>query len=547
MTLLAAACCLLLLVAGPLSALAQNDEPTREEKIAELNAKVMANPADSKSWNDLGVIYAQNGEFEVARDAFIRAVQGDPTQGDYHRNLGLAFSRLDMYDVAVAEFQAYQRLDTMGGRDYWRLIGSAQVNAGMVDEARVTYQEGLKVLGQPANPEGMRLVLALNKLEAEAGNEQAARSLLEKYTPQAAAFLRNQIEDDAEGTQEAQSIIHNRVTMMVEDAKLMEESGLLDEASALYEGAYELAPQRDDLLPRLVAVDLKNGDSMKARVAARLARDAHPEKSGTWIATGKVYESTNRLEDAVAAYEKAYSLEEIDDLRVAIGNLHMRLGNDTEASKWLRAGVSADSTKPEVVYNYAISQMREKKYHAAIASLRSVVQQRPDMVQGWSALAQCLRATKQYGAAVAPYQKVLEMAPEAKVAYNLGYCAMKAKQHSTAIDAYGKALEMDPTMVEARYNLSLTFMNAGRYEEAAASFEAMKELEPDSYRVYYSQGLSYYYLGEYDAALEAYDMAFAQKETVNVLNNMGLVYDKLGDKKEAAKLYKQAKALKAGG
>jgi tetratricopeptide (TPR) repeat protein len=89
-------------------------------------------------------------------------------------------------------------------------------------------------------------------------------------------------------------------------------------------------------------------------------------------------------------------------------------------------------------------------------------------------------------------------------------------------------------------------MNAGRYEEAAASFEAMKELEPDSYRVYYSQGLSYYYLGDYDAALEAYDMAFAQKETVNVLNNMGLVYDKLGDKKEAAKLYKQAKALKAG-
>jgi tetratricopeptide (TPR) repeat protein len=536
----------LLLVVGPLSALAQADEPTREEKIAELNAKVMADPADSKSWNDLGVIYAQNGEFEVARDAFIRAVQGDPTQGDYHRNLGLAFSRLDMFDVAVAEFKAYQRLDTMGGRDYWRLIGSAQVNAGMVDEARATYQEGLEVLGQPANPEGMRLVLALNKLEAEAGNEQAARSLLEKYTPQAAAFLRNQVEDDAEGTPEAQSIIHNRVTMMVEDAKLMEESGLLDEASTLYEGAYELAPQRDDLLPRLVAVDLKNGDSMKARVAARLARDAHPEKSGTWIATGKVYESTNRLEDAVAAYEKAYSLEEIDDLRVAIGNLHMRLGNDAEASKWLRAGVSADSTKPEVVYNYAISQMREKKYHAAIASLRTVVQQRPDMVQGWSALAQCLRATKQYGAAVGPYQKVLEMAPEAKVAYNLGYCAMKAKQHSTAINAYGKALEMDPTMVEARYNLSLTFMNAGRYEEAAASFEAMKELEPDSYRVYYSQGLSYYYLGDYDAALEAYDMAFAQKETVNVLNNMGLVYDKLGDKKEAAKLYKQAKALKAG-
>jgi Flp pilus assembly protein TadD len=41
-------------------------------------------------------------------------------------------------------------------------------------------------------------------------------------------------------------------------------------------------------------------------------------------------------------------------------------------------------------------------------------------------------------------------------------------------------------------------------------------------------------------------MAYEQEETVNVLNNMGLVYDKLGDKKEAAKLYNQAKELKSG-
>ncbi len=536
-----------LAAAGPVLAIGGDAEPTREEKIAELNQKVLANPADSKSWNDLGVIYAQDGDYEVARDAFIKAVQGDPTQGDYHRNLGLAFSKLGMHDMAAAEFQAYQRLDTMGGKDYWRLIGGAQVKAGMISEARATYRDGLGILGASPNPEGLRLVLALNKLEADAGDDQAVRAVLEKYTPYAVKFIKGQTEEEADGVQEARAIVHNRVTMMVEDGKLMEESGLLGEASALYEAAYELAPERDDLLPRLVDVDLKNGEDMKARVAARLARDEHPDKSGTWIATGKVYESQGKLDEAVKAYEKAYSIEEIDDLRVAIGNLHMRLGNDTEASKWLRAGVSADSTKPEVVYNYAVSQIREKKYHAAIASLRTVVQQRPDMVQAWSALAQCLRATKQYSAAIEPYQKVMEMAPDAKVAYNLGYCAMKAKKYDTAINSYDQALQLEPTMIEARYNLSLTYMDAGRYQEAVDSFELMKEIEPDSYRVYYSQGLSYYYLGEYDLALETYDQALEQKETVNVLNNIGLVYDKLGDKKEAAKLYKQAQELKAGG
>ena len=144
----------------------------------------------------------------------------------------------------------------------------------------------------------------------------------------------------------------------------------------------------------------------------------------------------------------------------------------------------------------------------------------------------------------APYEKALEMRPEAKLAYNLGYCAMKAKRFDTAETAYLRALELDPDMVEARYNLSLNYMDAKRYEDAIASFDMMLELEPDSYRVYYSQGLSFYYLERNDEALEAYDLAMEQKETVNLLNNIGLVYDKLGDKKAAQNYYKQAKKLK---
>jgi hypothetical protein len=36
------------------------------------------------------------------------------------------------------------------------------------------------------------------------------------------------------------------------------------------------------------------------------------------------------------------------------------------------------------------------------------------------------------------------------------------------------------------------------------------------------------------------------KETVNLFNNIGLVYDKMGDKKKAAEYYKAAQDLKGG-
>ena len=85
--------------------------------------------------------------------------------------------------------------------------------------------------------------------------------------------------------------------------------GVLDDAEntvevggRLDEEAHELAPERDDLLPRLVGVYLKAGEEVKAGVAARLAREEHPDEVGTWIATGQVYEHGKRPDDALAAY-----------------------------------------------------------------------------------------------------------------------------------------------------------------------------------------------------------------------------------------------------
>jgi len=526
------------------------DEPGKrelsaEERISELNTKVKANPADGKSWNDLGVIYAQQENFEVARDAFIRAVQTDPTNGDFHRNLGLTFSRLGMHEMAIAEFGQYRMNDTMGGADYWRLIGGAQRDAGLIDDARKTYEEGLASMPPDLGAEGFRLVLATNRLEEEQADEEAVRNLLTKYMDPALRFIQNNPPSDTmpapDGLMEANNIVHNRVGQMVEDAKLMEQSGLDDQAARLYREAYEYSPERDDLLPRLVDVLIRQNKVIDAGVAARLARDDHPDKAGTWIATAKVHEQNERFEEAVAAYEKAFEIEPMDDVRVAIGNLHMRLGNDKEAGKWLKAGVDSGDTKPEVVYNYAVSLIREEKYHAAIPSLRSVTKQRPEMTQAWIALAQCLQKTKQYSQAIEPYEKAFELQPDPKLAFHLGSVAKKAKQYDKAIEAYNKALELDPTYTSAQYNLSLAYMRADRYEEAVEAFDKLVEMEGDSYRAYYSQGLSFYYMGRYDEALESYDMALEQKETKNVLNNIGLVYDKLGNKKEAAVWYEKAK------
>jgi len=525
-----------------------DEKMSPEEKISILNDKVLKNPADGRSWNDLGVLLAEQENYPAARDAFIHAVQCDKTNGDYHRNLGLVFSRLDMPEMAVAELGEYRKFDRFGGLDYWRLIGGAQRKAGQTDEARKTYRDGLASLMPPVG-ETFRVVLALHELETEAADEQAVRDLLDAHTKMARSFLdglagKENVEAE-DGWREASAILQYRVALLVEDGKLMEQSGLDAEAIGMYQDAYRLAPERPDVLPRLVDVYLKLGRDGEADAAAARARQDHPEWTGTWIATGKVHEKGDRLDEALTAYNKAWEIEKLEDLRVAIGNLHIRLGHDKEASEWLRAGVTAD-TKPEVVYNYAVSLMRGEKFQAAIPPLRTVVRERPEMPQAWQALAQCLQATGKLTEAIEPLEQALLLQPDAKTAFLLGSVAQKVENHEKAIGAYGQALALDPKYVKAQYNLALTLMDAKRYEEAVKAFDALIALEGATYRAYYSQGLSYFYLGKHDKALEDFEMALDLEKTANVMNNIGMTLDKLGDKKEAIAWYQKAKDFQGG-
>ena len=512
-----------------------------EEKIALLNDKLAGNPLDGASWNNLGVLLSSQSDFPGARDAFIHAVQCDRENGDFHRNLGLVFARLEMPEMALTEFNEYRRLDQFGGKDFWLLIGGAQRQAGQVADARRTFRDGLKELGTPPGTETFRLVLALKELETAEADEQAVHDLLEEWAPVAAAFL-DSTSGTAAGSQDATTILQSRVVSMIDDAKAMELSGLDAEALALYSAAYELDPARPDLLPRLVDVHLRLGRTADAEAAAAEARRTHPEWTSTWLASAKVHEQAGRLEEALVAYKKTWGIEPLDGLRLAIGTLYLRMERNQEAADWLRAGLAADP-RPEYTYYYALALVRGGKCPEAIPPLRKVVAERPDMIQAWQSLAQCLQATEQFAEAIEPYERMFALQPDPKTAFLVGSMAQRAKQTDRAVAAYKQSLELDPAFEKAQLNLAICYLEAKRYEEAAPAFARLIELEEPNYRSFYNLGLCNYFLENYEVALENFKGALALEKTVNVLNGIGLVLDKMDNKVEAASWYEQAKDL----
>lgn len=517
------------------------------DKIQILMDKLAGDPINGAGWQELGNLYASQNDFQSARDAFIRAVQCDKTNGEFHRSLGLVFVRLEMPEMALNEFNAYRELDQFGGMDFWRLLGGAQLKAGQPDEARKTFNDGLKELGNPHQPEYFRLVNALRDLETGAGNAAVARGLVTTYLAPAQAVADSLSAAGAEGDPafgEANAIVTAARAIALEDAVAAEQSGDLDAAVARYLELKRLDPSREGILPRLVDIYIKQGKVADADSAVAVACREQPTRAETWTAAGQMHEQANRLNEALQAYLKAWQMGETnDDLRVAIGNLYVRLGRDAESGDWFRAGVTP-RTRPEVVYNYAVVLIRANRVPEAITQLRRVVAERPLMTAGWMALVQGLSDTGKPAEAVAEGEKGLAAQPDPKLAFLVGVVAQKAKMFDNAINAYRLSLSIQPMYDKAQFNLGLCLMEAKKFDEAVVAFDQLVQIEGATYRAYYNQGVSYYLAGKFTEALDAFDTARLLETTPNVLDYMSLTCTKMGNTSDAAAWAEKSKELK---
>jgi tetratricopeptide (TPR) repeat protein len=517
------------------------------DKIQILLDKLAGDPINGAGWQELGNLYASQNDFQSARDAFIRAVQCDKTNGEFHRSLGLVFARLDMPEMALNEFNAYRQLDQFGGMDFWRLLGGAQRKSGQPDEARKTFADGLKEIRDPHHGEFFRLVNALRDLETEAGNVAVARGLVTTYLAPAQVVADSLATAGAEGDPvftEANAIVTAARAIALEEAVAAEQSGDLDAAVARYLELKRLDPAREGVLPRLVDIYVRQGRIADADTAVAVAVREQPLRAETWTAAGQMHEQANRLNEALQSYLKAWQMGDTnDELRVAIGNLYVRLGRDAESGDWFRAGVTA-RTRPEVVFNYAVVLIRANRVPEAITQLRRVVAERPLMTAGWVALVQSLADTGKPVEAVTEGEKGLAAQPDPKLAFLVGVIAQKAKKIDNAIAAYELSLSMQPMFDKAQFNLGLCLMEAKKFDQAVVAFDKLVQIEGATYRAYYNQGVSYYSAGKFTEALDAFDTARLMEATPNVLDYMSLTSTKLGNKEDAAAWAEKSKELK---
>ena len=231
------------------------------------------------------------------------------------------------------------------------------------------------------------------------------------------------------------------------DARLLEQSGKLNEALGQYYRALSLDPRSVDLLVRISQVHAQNSEPARSLEFAEraLARDPNDWRA-LWL-QGAARFSTGRTRDALAPLERAC---EIDSTQAEVLRTTARvaetLGRTAEAERAWRRLVWVDESDGEAWFQVAAAQARRGDFKGAQSSLERAVELNPTrpglmFLEGW-------------------------------VKENLG-------DEPGAIDLYKNHLEVHTDDIGTRRRLVALYARSQRYAEAYEEAKRVSAAVPD--------------------------------------------------------------------
>jgi Flp pilus assembly protein TadD len=117
-------------------------------------------PEFAESWNNLGLVYTELEDDHGARDAFSKAIDINPDLPAAYNNLGYIFYKQENYEQAIEMYNEAIGHSADNSSAYTNL-GNAYFKLGNHEDARSSWEKALEI--DPANEKASRNLHQLNK------------------------------------------------------------------------------------------------------------------------------------------------------------------------------------------------------------------------------------------------------------------------------------------------------------------------------------------------------------------------------------------------
>lgn len=197
------------------------------------------------------------------------------------------------------------------------------------------------------------------------------------------------------------------------------------------------------------------------------------------------------------------------------------------------------------ITNLAFALEQRGDYKAALAYYNRALQLNPDYYFALNNKGALLGRQGKTKDAIALFKLALHFKPDYPSALNnLGVAYGSERNIDIAVGYFKKALALQPDYLDAMLNLANASMEIGKYPEAIQQYEAALKLYPESANIHVREGNAFHYQGKYQDAITQYDAALKlDTGNADAYLNRGNSLSALGRYPDAVASYKEAVRL----
>lgn len=497
-------------------------------RLGQVEKAISTLPADSKEMDSdpamlsvAGQAYMVRGDQDVAQRYFAKAAALDPN--DPMKRTSLAVSKL----AAGQTSAGFAELQDIAASDTGVVADMALINVlarqGKLDDALKAIDQLEKKRAQDPIPHHLRAQVQMKKGDAAGARKSLERALemSPDFFPAVAALAEMDLaQKQPEAAQKRFEAMLARkpdsVQAILGLARLKTLRGAnKDEVATLLRKAVEVAP--NEVLPRQILVThlLRHNEGKAALTAAQNAVAALPKSAELLDTLGQAQLAAKEFNQAVSTYGKMASMQPqatLPHLRMA--GVYMAHQDPKGAAQSLRKALEIEPNLLTAQQGLTELAVRGDRVPDALLIVKEIQKQRPQEGVGFALEGDVQAAAKNWGAAIAAYEKTLKLAPEAsdvavklhtmqllaqkkreadvfaaswmrshpkdaKFALYLGDRAVATNDLNTAATHYQKALDVQPNSPLVLNNLAWVAGKLGR-KDALSLAEKANQLAPNT-------------------------------------------------------------------
>jgi tetratricopeptide (TPR) repeat protein len=389
-----------------------------------------------------------------------------------------------------------------------------------IDQAIATYREALK-----NNPKNDDARLGLSDALAAKGTEVAG----DTNNIAAAVFLEEAI------TLDPKNDVAYAKLGEVYDAKNDPTKARLN-----YEKALQLNPELTTLYVPVGVSYLNGGEIAKAEYSLQNAEKRGVSDAEFYNLKGMVLYKQNKNAEALAAFEKALSIEGRNSTakyyRAAILD---RMSQPDQSIAAYRETVTLDPGYSPAWFDLGVTYYNRGDYANATAAYKEAVRIDPDYYQAHANLASTYRQLERYAEANGEYSLAeIGIKDNADLYLEWGYCLGKTNEWDKAVVRLEQARKLSPNAVDDT-NLGWAYYNSAqadkqkkkdaeantKLQKGRQSLQAAVQKDPKLDAAYMNLGSTNNALGDFEAAVAALNIALSLRgDWVIATNQLGLGY-----------------------